>query len=69
MSMTIYEIRKEIFYSVKFKLDGLVFWRESVSDTVYVKIAAPYLGLSNFLQSLSIKTLKEEELKLKPLDK
>jgi hypothetical protein len=66
--MTIYEIRKEIFYSVKPQLDELVFWRESVDDTVYIKVAAPHPGLRDFLRSASIRTLKKEELKLKPLE-
>jgi hypothetical protein len=67
--MKIYELPLDFFYSVKTKLDGLVFWRESMHNTVYIKLAAPQHGLVDFMKKFSINVLKSEDMKLKPLIK
>ena len=69
VTMKIYEFDKNFFLTNKHQLDGLVFWRESMDETVYVKLAAPYPGLVPFVKKFSLRVIDESEIKLKSLNK
>ena len=60
-TMKTYIVTKEIFFVVKEKLDGLVFWREE-DNQIHIRKAAPQKGLTQFLESISIKSFKHEQL-------